>query len=98
VWVLWNPNAPEPGWLIDGFENLPHHVTLAIEASEQSPKARTLDYTLWRRRVEAAGGLVLGARQIADRRSPAGMYGIVVTGPDRSMESHVEKSEAQRSK
>ena len=93
LWVLWNPNAPLPDWLIDEFESTSHHITLMVPATRHPRvlESRTLDYTLWRRRIDAAGDVTLGARQIPDRPSPAGMYGIIVTEPDRPHASRADK-------
>lgn len=99
VWVLWNPNAPQPDWLVEGFESTPQHISLAIpNNAERAPEVRVLDYSLWRRRVDSAGELTLGSRQVPDKPSPAGMYGIIVTTPETTLHQPAEKLNSRRSK
>lgn len=84
VYVLWNPNAPLPGWLVERFEHMPGSVTLDTD-HELSRSEPTLAYSVWRRHVPRAGVVMLGPRALAGVPSDAGMYGIVVTEPPASV-------------
>ncbi|MBI1370999.1 MAG: hypothetical protein GC162_20385 [Planctomycetes bacterium] len=103
VWVLWNPRAPLPQWLTEAFEQTPWTVTLSIEQGQFVSEDRDLAYSVWRRRVDAAGVVTLGPRAIENDPTIAGMYGLVVTPPDASPSQSPDQSSpptqpAQRSK